>query len=132
MSVWLKMKHIISRLYPPPSESGGLEPASGTPALASGLRGNRQSLGALDSRFHAGLSRESSIGETKLILDVGMERGGIWRLVNGGYRAAFEQTGSNQVGKALGEQARAAVDAATTNRTFPGQPCAFAGMRATH
>ena len=38
-----------------------------------------------------------------------MERGGIWRLVNGGHGAAFEQARSNQVGKTQGEQARPAV-----------------------
>ena len=61
------------------------------------------------TRRSAGLSGESSVGETKLILDVGMERGGIWRLVNGGDGAAFEQARSHQVSKAQGEQARPAV-----------------------
>ena len=35
-----------------------------------------------------GCPGKSSIGETELILDVGMGRGGIWGLVNGGHRSS--------------------------------------------
>src|ERR1700756_5036349 len=59
--------------------------------------------------FAQGCPGKSSIGETELVLDVGMGRGGIWGLVNDGHRSAFEQARSNQVGKAQGEQARPTV-----------------------